>query len=160
MNVLRKVFAAQGRGMVATKPKYAQVANATPEAHYGWMKAVIPYLGKRMLDHGLVNCSDRHTRHFLCSFVVQYSQAPLFSWWTVFLAIYRARRASNHRLLRYSVSPPSSQHFQPSILLGREVDICIVLVGISCRAAAWIHGMTPEGLFGLSCCAIETDLTF
>lgn len=70
MSVMRKAFAVQGREMVAMRPKCARVANAILEAHYGWTKVAIPYLGKRVLDHGLVNCSDRHTRHFLCSLVV------------------------------------------------------------------------------------------
>ena len=147
MNVLRKVSAVQGRAMVAMRPKCARVANVVPEAHCGWTKVAIPYLGKRVLDHGLVNCEDRHTRHLLCSLVVKYSQAPLLSWRRVFLAIYRTRGTFNHRLLRYSVSPPSSRYFQPGILLGRELGICIVLVKISCRAAVQIHGMTPGALF-------------
>jgi len=143
MNVLRTVFAVQGRGRVAMMLKCARVANAVPEAHYGWTKVAIPYLGKRVLDHGLVNCSGRHTRHFLCSLVVQYSQAPPLSWRNVFLVIYRTRRTSNRRLLRHSVSPPSSRHFQPGILLGRELDMCVALVRISCRAIVGIHGPAP-----------------
>lgn len=144
--------------MVAMRPKCARVANVVPEAHYGWTKVAIPYLRKRVLDHGLVNCRGRHTRHFLCSLVVQYSQAPLLSWWSVFLAIYRTRRTFNRRLLRCSVSPPSSRHFQPGILPGWELGICIVLVRISCRAAIQIHGMMPGGVIRLFCRAIETGL--